>query len=239
MKIKCNDLENHIIRMIKTRINELIFKTYKTRFDDFNGNISIRMERSSSKIFNDNFSMMKGHITHKYVKNVFDNFERLNNSMFAATYNGYSKDGCVIISKLSIVIYIDFINRFLLVNINAFDAVMRMIDISIRHEVGHLIDFMSFNGMTEEEYKKDNQRNTEELEMFNEYLLSLDNEEEDPDTFYRMYYETINRERRANENVGLTWKDFCETDKQIRNDDDCIIEINKIKDDDDGNKGTD
>ena len=240
MKIKCNDLENHIIRMIKTRIDELMTKTYKTRFDDFNGNFSIRIERCSNKIFNDNFSMMKGHITHEYVKNIFQNFERLNNSMFAATYNGYSKDGCLVISDLSIIVYIDFINRILLVNINSLDAVMRMIDISIRHEVGHLLDFISYNGMSKEEYDKDYQRNTEEERTFNEFLLSSNDEDEkDTDVFYRMYYETIERERRANGNVGLTWKDFYEVDKQFHNDNDCIIEINKIKDDDDGNKGAD
>lgn len=238
MKIKCNDLEYYVIHMAKMRIKELITKTYKNHFDDFKGNISIRTERCSVKIFNDNFSMMKGHITRKYIKNVFENFEKLNCSMFAATYNGCFKDDHIVISDLSIVIYTDYIDRVLLININSFDAVMRMIDISIRHEVGHLLDFMSFNGITEEEYDKENQCDTEETEKFNEFLLSLD-DESDPEVFYRMYYDTIDRERRANENVGLTWKDFYEIDKELRNDDDCIIEITKTKDDDNGNKGTD
>ena len=76
------------------------------------------------------------------------------NSMMQARYEMIIENGKMCLTKLSIELSESRLNRYLIHNINNVENFLNCMKQSARHEVGHLIDFISYDGMSLDDYIK-------------------------------------------------------------------------------------
>ena len=212
VKMKYADISKSIIRLIGMKVKEYVNETYKQYFDRYKVKVKIT---STNKILCERY--------HKLKEKGIDSVPKVSMGTFRASCEPIIDDnGRVTINNLTISIVKDVMIEYIMGNLLSADLVInRILDKDIRHEVGHLIDFISYNGMTEEEYKKIRKCDEEEYsnfedrwnKYFNEICNDLPDEEEymfiSELTFAKTYH-TTGAERKADENVGLSWKDFYE-----------------------------
>lgn len=112
-----------------------------------------------------------------------------------------SVDGEVIkITSLDIRIYTDRLNEYVIVHLDSLDTVIESIKLSIRHEFGHIIDYIRYHGMDVEKFLEIRNRLESEKKAFyksldNRSILSMDD--------LKRYHE-LEEEATANANVGIS-----------------------------------
>lgn len=112
-----------------------------------------------------------------------------------------SSSGDVIkITSLTIRIYTDRLNEYIVVHLDSLDTVIESIKLSVRHEFGHILDFIRYNGMNVEKFLEMRDRLEGEKKAFYESLstgsiLSIDDLKR---------YQELEEEATANANVGIS-----------------------------------
>jgi hypothetical protein len=112
-----------------------------------------------------------------------------------------SSSGDVIkITSLTIRIYTDRLNEYIVVHLDSLDTAIDSIKLSIRHEFGHILDFIRYHGMDVEKFMEMRNRFESEKKSFyesldNRSILSIDD--------LKRYHE-LEEEVTANANVGIS-----------------------------------
>lgn len=109
-------------------------------------------------------------------------------------------DEVIRITSLDIRIYTDRLNEYVIVHLDSLDTVIESIKLSIRHEFGHIIDFIRYHGMDVEKFLEIRNRLESEKKAFyksldNGSILSIDD--------LKRYHE-LEEEATANANVGIS-----------------------------------
>ena len=129
---------------------------------------------------------------------------RSTSSFCEAAFEGESVksiDGEVIkITSLAIRIYTDRLNEYIIVHLDSLDTVIESIKLSVRHEFGHILDFIRYHGMNVEKFLEIRNRLESEKKAFYE---SLDNGSISSIDDLKRYHE-LEEEATANANVGIT-----------------------------------
>ena len=213
VKMKYADISKSVIRLIRLKVKEYVNETYKQYFDGYKVKVKIT---NTSKRLCERCSKLK--------EEGINSVPKASMGIFCASCEPTIDDnGRVTMNNLTILIVRDVMINSIMVNLLSADLVInRILDKDIRHEVGHLIDYISYNGMSEEEYKKMRECDKEEFSNFGDRWdknineISNDLPEEEDNMFisslaFAKTYHTTGAERKADENVGLSWKDFYET----------------------------
>lgn len=112
-----------------------------------------------------------------------------------------SIDGDVIkITSLAIRIYTDRLNEYIIVHLDSLDTVIESIKLSVRHEFGHILDFIRYHGMNAKKFMEMLNRLESEKKAFYE---SLDDGKISSIDDLKRYHE-LEEEATANANVGIT-----------------------------------
>lgn len=122
------------------------------------------------------------------------------------------------ITDLLIRIYTDRLNDFIINHLDSLDTVIESIKLSVRHEMGHIIDFIHYNGMESEKFIKLRERYEKERKEFYKSLadgkiLSID----DLKRYHQLEEESI-----ANSNADISEDEKLKYDK-------ILSDINHIK----------
>lgn len=104
------------------------------------------------------------------------------------------------ITSLTIRIYTDRLNEYIVVHLDSLDTVIESIKLSIRHEFGHILDFIRYHGMDVEKFLEMRNRFESEKKAFYE---SLNNGSISSIDDLKRYHE-LEEEATANANVGIT-----------------------------------
>lgn len=104
------------------------------------------------------------------------------------------------ITSLFIRIYTDRLNDFIINHLDSLDIVIESIKLGVRHEFGHIIDFIHYHGMDTEKFLEIRERLEKEREEFYKSLsdgriLSIDDLER---------YHHLEEEATANANAGIS-----------------------------------
>lgn len=216
MKIECQDLSHYFVGMIVGKAKKLMDTTYKHCFENTDVGVDFTLETNVVTLFNDRFADHKGHITRKYVLDQFNTFESIGAPLMSAKWYANRCDNKIKITNLEFSIYIDNLNHLILKHISNLDVLIEMLDLNVKHEVGHLIDYISWDGTSFDDVIERMTKNKQELKKFDDFCLSADTDDENFDElFYKMYYAGIEMEATANANVGLTYEDFRDVSKRL------------------------
>lgn len=104
------------------------------------------------------------------------------------------------ITSLTIRIYTDRLNEYIVVHLDSLDTVIESIKLSVRHEFGHILDFIRYHGMDVEKFMEMRNRLESEKKTFYE---SLDNGSISSIDDLKRYHE-LEEEATANANVGIS-----------------------------------
>lgn len=222
MKIEVN---SNLCQVIK---NELIveFSNLYDKYKDLLGGItidkiSIDFVPSIIYMYNEYFTQYdeKANVPAKYIRGVFTK-ELVTHGFMNSTFDTVMKGNHIAVSKLALMVNIDELMIDVISDISSLESTIECFKIYLRHEFGHFIDFVSHNGMTKEEHLTIDYTHIKQLNQYTEKCAeAMDNNENVNDTFmetfFKSYYHDIDAERRANENVGLSWKDFYEMNKRL------------------------
>lgn len=116
-----------------------------------------------------------------------------------------SKRVFLVDSTIYIVINMETLSRLILDNLFRFDDFIKDdLRVTARHEVGHVIDAIINDGISEPEYLENRRKNDK---AFDEYIKYTNSDKYEPDKATKMYY-SIPKEAAANNIVGVTYKDF-------------------------------
>ena len=146
---------------------------------------------------------MKGHLSRKRLHEYFKEESERICPMFQTDFSGYrdKKNNVMIVDALRILVYEDRLNDFIVSNLDNLDIVIKIIQQGIRHEVGHIIDFIRYHNMEWNKYKAERDMREEARAK---YYKELQNERSVDDL--RKYYE-LEEEVAANANVGISLED--------------------------------
>ena len=137
-------------------------------------------------------------------------------STFRASYDGYcTPENKVKITRLGITINIDNFNQYIVRELDSVDVLIKEFKLDLRHEIGHIIDFLSYDGMDADEYERMNETNVNaEKEFYENLKTNPITNTKDFDTMYHM----LPREAVADRNAGITIKDFHDIDEAKNSD---------------------
>lgn len=171
-KLKKNEsFYDYLFSIIDDTYNDLVTKEFKEVFD----RIDFKPKQVISKTFYQCYNKTVGELPRGYVSisSVRDKFLEheldLTHYPMMAGYNGYiDGDNIFRLTDLRISVNED---RFKSMIVDSFDTGMELliewIKISVRHEVGHLMDYISMNGMNGDEYFELIHRRRQEKEDHN------------------------------------------------------------------------
>ena len=145
----------------------------------------------------------------------------------SAAYVGTESNGLFYIDQVSLDIHMSGLNKLILDNISDLESVEKYLNVSIRHEIGHLIDYRRFNKRPVEEYVEYFTRYNHQCDEFYRWKREVSKDDNWEDEL-RLYH-SIEVEANADVNAGLTIEDFLslETEKPKVNMD-ITLDINVI-----------
>lgn len=213
----CNSLESYFLRFILNEYKKLAKGEFKQDFDSFKQPCQIRILSGSDVMWRDMFQNHHGHIRRDYISKNFQLYDQKEYTMIMSAYHEgvVLSDGTFRLTQTYLDIHTVALDKFILDNIADLDHVKKLICVTLRHEIGHLIDYIRFDGLSFEEYKEYWDKKEYQYNEFFEWKRKRENidwEEE-----LRRYY-SIETESIANRNGGITINDILEVEKpRIRN----------------------
>lgn len=202
MEMKGANFEGCIGKLIVDEFNK-----YKKEFKDQLSlapcDIKLTLISDFLRPWNDDIRYMKGHLSHERLYKYFKEESERICPMFQADFGGYrdKKNNVMIIDTLKILVYEDRLNHFIVSNLDNLEIVIKIIRQGIRHEIGHMIDFIRYHKMDFDKYRAE--RDIRE-EARAKYYDGLQGEGSIDDL--RKYYE-LEEEAAANANVGISLED--------------------------------
>lgn len=188
-----------------------------------------------------NITRRKGHWTHKWIEEKLCNDDYDRHMDMRANYSGtYDDDGIIHLEDYYIEINIDRLRIQMFDNLSHLEDYMtKYIPIFIKHELGHIIHYSTFDGKCIDTFTK----SMDESQHMRDIFKDKANKKLFKDPYERMkfYYEKIPWERAANEAIGLTAQeiidvcDLCNQDEENEH----TIEINSMVEDNNTKEGGD
>lgn len=221
LKLKKNQsFYDYLLSVISDTCDDLINKEFKEIFDK----IDVKPElicRNSFIACYDMFSdIPRGHFSKSIIRNKFlDNTNYIIIYPMVSTFDGHvTNDDTIKIDQLHVVINEDVFRRVILDSFNSgIDILIDWIKMSVRHEIGHLIDYISFEGMNINDYTMMSTRRDEEMDAHNKKWDKYIREDEyhNKEEERLMEYYTLEKEAVANTCVGLTASDLVGIDRKL------------------------
>lgn len=223
----CSSLESYFLRFILDEYKKLAAGEFKQDFDSFKQPCQIRILSGSDVIWRDMFQHHHGHIRRDYVSKNFDLYDQKEYSTMMSAYHegAVSSDGIVHLTQLYVDIHTVALDKFILDNIADLDRLKKLICVCLRHEIGHIIDYIRFDGLPVEEYKEYWDKKDCQYDEFYEWKRKQENI--DWKEKLRRYY-SIEIESVANRNGGITINDILEVEENKNRNMDITIDISVI-----------
>ena len=226
-----SDLIQHFLDFIEQTFDELRNGEFKEQFDNFPCEVKLHMLSGTDVIYYDIFAYRRGHFTRKYIfeeltKYRYSEYRTLMTARWGFSLN--EPDNTLILTNLSITIHASALYRLILDHIADLNTYKNVIRMSIRHEIGHLMDYSRFHGKHVSEYIRYSGDNKKELDEY--YKWIGDNPHVDQDEQLRKYY-SIACESTANMLTGFDVEEYLKMDGKIQNMKLCDIEINAVHED--------
>lgn len=149
---------------------------------------------------------MKEDLSHVRLYKYFNEESSATHPMFQTEFGGYREDDIVIVNALNILIFEDRINDYITTHLDNLDIVVKIIQKGVRHEVGHVIDFIRYHKMNFDKYRAERDIREEARIKYHEEIQddgSIDD--------LRKYYE-LEEEAVANANVGISLEEAIKYD---------------------------
>lgn len=170
--------------------------------------IDVRFLSGTDRLWEHRFERHKGHFTRKYVQESF--LSKISFSFETMCfYECIRDDGICHIDRMYLNVNMEqlltnMFSRISTLDTQTEDHIKHMIKISVRHEVGHILDWINDVDNKHMDHVNNKKKiNTSTLNEFYSIMDTLSDEE-----LHIRYYSQIPDERRANELVGLTPQDF-------------------------------
>ena len=201
-------------------INELmkefgkLMKEFKPVFDNCKIKLKVRIIDSTVQLWEDEVS----HINRFSKKKLMDAFNRYiiessGSTMKAVFVGSFDKKGIYHLSYLGIHISSTGLNGFILRHIDSIEDVLKMEKIAIRHELGHIMDFMSYEGMTNTELIALRKRLEQEKQDYYKMMADKNPTLEDTLAYYK-----LEEEANANNLACVDIDEFIRLNKLVAKD---------------------
>ena len=191
---------------VRKEFDRLINEEFKEVFEKFDVKPIVRYADRDAILWNNG-------ITPIFVgKKTTATFEELRDVVFnsaktacrypmMASYKGHFKDDKLKIEGLKILINLDAFKEKLIMNIEHLDLVEQFLKISIRHEVGHLMDYISYDGVSKKDIEAMRDENNVARDKYYKKFFDDTGVKADVDETERLtyYYAQIPCEASANE----------------------------------------
>lgn len=196
------NFEGYIGKVIVEEFNKCK-KEFKDQLSLAPCDIKLSLISDFLRSWNDDIRYMKGHLSRERLYKYFKEESERINPMLQTDFGGYrdKKNNVMIVDTLKIMIYEDRLNHFVVSNLDNLDIVIKTIQQGIRHEIGHIIDFIRYHKMDFDKYRTERDIREEARAKYYEEFRgesSIDN--------LRKYYE-LEEEAVANANVGISLED--------------------------------
>lgn len=181
------------------------FKKLKKEFKDQLKNAPCEIKlfsRSNLISIWEDICHMQGDLSRKKLYEYFNDKQySITYSLMQTEFGGYrDDDNKMIVDTLNILLLRDQIYSFIIENLDHLDLVMDYLRLALRHEFGHVLDYIRFNGMAYDEYREERARREKARCDYNE---ALDHTKGQTMDNLREYY-SLEEEATANANVGIS-----------------------------------
>lgn len=234
----CLDLDNYFRNVIQDEMTNLLQGEFKAVFENVEHPISLVYEGSSFLLWN-RLRYLKGEITRDMIfdeiyKYQFDEYTR---PMCADVRFQRDDNGCFRLKRLRIGVSVPCLHAEIVKKIKCPDILKRQLQLIIRHELGHLMDYLRWEGQLWDEFKEYRQKSREELDKYYDWMEEHRENKKVVDEVERTKrYHSIPMESMADQlgnvsvndilNLQTEYDKLCEDNRK----DDCI-EIRIIKKD--------
>lgn len=226
------DISDELVEFAGKEVNRILdsdpVKSHREKF----GNIDLKIDMvicHECEFFNfemDRLKNIKGYTeddVHETILNDIKNRHYLSAKTPAMANCSYGiiNDGILVCDHVVIYVSLDDICRTLLRNPGKEDVVLRHFTLMVRHELGHMIDYIMKSGMTNDEF---DQQEEDETRIDKEVHKKMDDyrnrewkgvtQEDVKYVCNMMYYNEIPAEKRANDYAGFTNEELEEIYRQ-------------------------
>jgi hypothetical protein len=214
MEIKGFNFEGYIGKIIVDEFKKLR-KEFDMYFTTSPCDVQLKFCTEERLIW-DKIKEIRGNLSREKIRELLIDFENVRyGQFFDATFNGdFIKSGCMgcvmKINQLTIRIHIDRVNDFIMNHLDNIDIVMGSIKIGLRHEFGHIIDFIRYQGMSEDEFRKECDRRNKEIEAWYESVKGKQWSYDDICRYHQLETEAV-----ANRNTNVDVEELLELDTKL------------------------
>lgn len=132
---------------------------------------------------------IKGHLSREKIREILIDFENIRYGQYCyASFELKSVNsamGSVMkLEKMSIEMHTDRLNDLIINHLDNLELVIENIKFSIRHEFGHILEYITYHGMSEDEFIAMENRRNKELD---EWYTSVDGKKRTMDDIRRYY----------------------------------------------------
>ena len=210
MEIEGFNFEGYIGKIIVDEFYKLR-KEFDSYFSDSPCDVELRFDTEEVLLWNV-IKNIRGHLSREKIRDILIDFENIRYGQYCdACFEGKfvkSKTGYVFkVNKLFIRIHVDRLNDFIINHLDNMDIAIENLKISLRHEFGHIIDFIGYHGMSKDELTKDGNRRNKEIE---DWYESIKGKKRSLDDIRR--YHQLEVEATANKNVDLDIEDIIKSE---------------------------
>ena len=200
-------------------LGELIATEFKNCLKEFDSQLSNAPCRILLKLTNDllmtwnEIRDMKGRLTHERMYQFFKNAisKKDTEPIMQTEFSGHrdKKKNVLIVDELTILINTDQLADFITMHIDDLEYVLNDLKLGVRHEIGHVIDFIRYHNMDFDEYREERDRR---ISARNEYYSSK-NKRDEIENLVRYY--SLEEEKAANDAVGISIDDKIKYNKLL------------------------
>lgn len=244
LKLKRNQgLYQYLLSIASDELENMIDNEFKEIFDRISVKPKSVLQNTYYEAYNRNIAdIPRGYLSKSKIR---ENFVRFKNNFvehpMMASYQAENIDGVLRIRELKVIINDDKFKTIIIDCMDVgLDVLIEWIKISIRHEVGHLIEYVSFDGMSIDEYlEMRDRRNKAREDHYQKWENVTNHTSESEDSCMLEYYQ-LEGEAAANVNACISTDELIALDNKMAlygKDYEVEIEINTKYTlfDDDGN----
>lgn len=219
---------NYFLELIGVEFNRLIKEEFKDVFDRSPVKVKLFIGDTMNKLWNTRINTVRrGYLSHSEILDDI-RWVRLTTRFtpFESRYTVRVQDGSVSVKELSVLVNEDSFKTYFIDALdNGFRDFEENLRLSVRHEIGHIIDYISFEKMSGKEFDEMYHRRREEKDDFYRRWEHAKNDEEDRRRMEEYYQ--MEAEATANLLVGINIKDMIDNDFETRNksDESIVLEI--------------
>lgn len=196
MEIEGFNFEGYIAKIIVDEFQKLR-KEFDTWFSDSPCDVELKLCTEEVLLWNV-FKNIRGKLSREKIREILIDFENIRYGQYCYAPFEFksvnSEKGPVMkLEKMSIEIHTDRLNDLIINHLDNLDLVIENIKFSMRHEFGHILEYITYHGMSENEFIAMENRRNKELD---EWYASVKGKERTMDDIRR--YHGLESEGAAN-----------------------------------------